>query len=439
MTRYVLSVTRFLGTFFFILFAFNLAKMRTEIRVETAIGAEMEPTVLPDGDTTWPTCPSTSAFARIVLSPFYERDRTLFFWYRSPYLAVLWRSTDDGESWRLVVDIPGPWSRIDQVAIVPQEIESSLTLYVKYWYHTVARDENRVARSTDGGITWDERTACDPNCIGVFATARLDTVFASRMEPYLITEPGRGILRSDDGGLTWQILWDHSAVWRVYVSPDFATDQLLFAATGSSHELPPAWLIVSTDGGNTWTGRDAGLGNNPLGGLAFSSAFSHDQTIFVYIGGTIFQSQNTGRYWQSNFTLNNDSIVDIAVSPDFAEDQTLFIMTQNDLIVSYDSGVNWHILIHDPVLYQQIVIGRRPLALPRSMKQDQEQGITLDLPQSTLSAWQFYLPLVGTTGVRYRPLSLFLTQTSFGGRTSYYNSDDGGLTWRCLHLPPIDD
>jgi hypothetical protein len=67
----------------------------------------------------------------------------------------------------------------------------------------------------------------------------------------------RGVLRSDDGGHTWQVSDAHlraTAVTALAVDPtDSASEQRLFAGTGSGE----VWRSV--DGGQHWSEVDRGL------------------------------------------------------------------------------------------------------------------------------------------------------------------------------------
>ena len=201
-----------------ILFAVSLA---------ASIGLDSVHAVSIGAETRLPSCPDTWHVGSIALSPV---DATLFFAY---YSSSVWRSTDAGVSWRLVYRPSGPTGGLESLTITPPSLLASPTLYLRHQYRTIAGPYFGLARSTDAGNSWQQRTTCSPNCWGVFPTNRPDTIFAARVEPAVLVEFGRGALRSDDGGLTWQVLWDASGVRSLFVSPAFADDQTVLAATWS--------------------------------------------------------------------------------------------------------------------------------------------------------------------------------------------------------------
>jgi hypothetical protein len=377
-----------------------------------------------------PACPTPSAYGEIILSPFYAEDRTFFFRYSQK--AFLWRTTDDGQRWERIYVAPQPSGRVTQVSIPPILSNANLWIYVVYAYDFPdPRTVKEIVRSTDGGITWQPRTSCDPNCISALATNRPETIFADRSEPYYVFEPGKGVLRSDDGGLTWEIQWDQASVWGIHVSPAFADDQTIFVRTWSWHEPPASWLIASTDGGSTWLSRDHGLDGSPVEQMEFSPGFNQDQTLFAVIGDSLFRSQDAGLTWQAIFSVNHSVITDMVISPHYLTDRSLFLATHEEVMVSYNAGHDWSILIRERFAYH-LTIGAGVNLASSSVA-----------PLRTLAgprlSRRLYVPLAGKIGLRPLPLTLFLSATPPGRLTMYYRSDDGGLTWNCLSLPPVDN
>ena len=57
---------------------------------------------------------------------------------------------------------------------------------------------------------------------------------------------------SDDGGMTWQMVWEETHAWNVAVSPDYDNDQTLWATLMSNSPMLGTAFILSHDGGETW-------------------------------------------------------------------------------------------------------------------------------------------------------------------------------------------
>ena len=72
---------------------------------------------------------------------------------------------------------------------------------------------------------------------------------------------------------------------------------------------------------------------------------------------------------------------------------------------------------------------RRPTYLPLLLKSPS---------QVATPRYRQYLPLVVQFGNLLRSMPLTLIGSDYHDyRFDYYRSDDGGLTWRCLNLPPL--
>ena len=385
------------------------------------------------GSSALPTCPESEYAHSIVPSPFFEQDRTVYFHPISgSYESKLWRSTNDGSSWQAVFQSLGPGG-FDTPAFVPLMNRSGLTVYLSYSFDNGGIAWSGVVRSTDSGDTWEDRSACDTyhghsypsDCIGPYATNQPNTIFAARFnDPQRL---GKGVVRSDDGGLTWQVMWEEGSVLEVHPSPAFRDDQVVFARPGGWYEPGPYALIASSDGGITWQRRDAGL-NGETVELVFSPGFASDHTLFVAESHTLFRSQDVGLNWQPIARIEGGfGIRDLDISPDYVNDLTLFLSIENALLVSYDDGTNWYAIVD---VHQPTLDVRRQLRSFTEQPTNRRAPISVPTP-GPASQNYLYLPLAGTIGVHPRPLSLFLSREF----DRFYRSDDGGLTWRCL-LPP---
>ena len=125
---------------------------------------------------------------------------------------------------------------------------------------------------------------------------------------------------------------DRGDITSFAVSPAFSTDQTLFAGVLT-------WdhgVLRSTDGGRTWQKVYGGLRGNSASWVVISPTFTSDKTLFAGKGnGGVFRSTNGGDSWKKAsegiFRFEDSGrfvLVDtLAISPFFDRDSTLFAGT----------------------------------------------------------------------------------------------------------------
>jgi photosystem II stability/assembly factor-like uncharacterized protein len=131
-----------------------------------------------------------------------------------------------------------------------------------------------------------------------------------------------------------------SLVYALAASPDFARDEIVFAARASG-------LVLSNDGGTSWRDAFASLELNAgltATAVSLSPDFAKDQLVFVGIPGGILCSKNGGATWQTSMTTTPPAFVSALVfSPNFNKDSTLFAGTMEDgVFLSTDRGDSWN-------------------------------------------------------------------------------------------------
>lgn len=188
-----------------------------------------------------------------------------------------------------------------------------------------------IIRSQDAGQTWA------PSFAGTeayeYSTAVHDFAFSPDFatDQTVFAATWGGLFRSADAGQTWaqvEALYNGppGAITDVAVAPDFAASGHLVAAGGYGG------LNVSEDGGQTWTGL-----NFSLGELTYSPDFAADQTIFGGRGDGFYRSTDRGLTWTG---VLSQSVTAVAVSPNFAADQTVWGGGQA-IYLSTDGGTTW--------------------------------------------------------------------------------------------------
>ena len=180
---------------------------------------------------------------------------------------------------------------------------------VHYCSDFVAAGLNTVLRSTDGGETWAmynegiedlwaSTVAFSPDW------AHDQTLFAAGYGP---------THRSTDGGASWQPLSSHlPPLYDLALSPNYGQDRTLFACYRESEPSavwPESGVVRSTDGGETWELASMGLPGtyDPWArSIALSPNFATDRTLFLAYRGTghqgpdqVFCSTDAGDTWVS--------------------------------------------------------------------------------------------------------------------------------------------
>jgi photosystem II stability/assembly factor-like uncharacterized protein len=214
----------------------------------------------------------------------------------------VYRSTDAGETWELVLPGEGPTTGAIDVAIDPADGRRVL---VATWDRDVldrrlAGVGSGVHLSEDGGDTWEEVSLpanVDPEDVG-----RIGVAFAlsKPLRAYAVVAndlsgEGVGLWRSDDGGRTWEktgapgrSLAQATYGWwfgRVWVDP--RDEERLFVGS--------VRLIESNDGGDTFTVHDArGPAGLPVTGQVIVSANEHSMAWDPTRPGRVFLGNDSG-------------------------------------------------------------------------------------------------------------------------------------------------
>lgn len=210
-----------------------------------------------DGDTwarLYPTPPLTESLgiSALALDPAWPVSPTLLLARNVPGgPSQVYRCTDGGQAWTTVFTTPaGP---INDLAALRAGDGPLVTF--------AASDRSQVWRSTDGGDTWAPAATGLPEGYDVFRIFGSPT-FAADHTLYLT---GFGpLVRSTDGGDTWAAV---DIPWvdiprQVVFSPQYASDTTLWVSyfwMEGHGEYPPNGVVRSTDGGATWELFNDGL------------------------------------------------------------------------------------------------------------------------------------------------------------------------------------
>ena len=236
-------------------------------------------------------------------------------------------------------------------------------------------------------------------------------------------------------------------------SPDYARDQTVFVTLSNRH------LYRSRDGGQTWAQLQGGL---PAGqyltlDLAISPDFGTDQTLFAggahreFWGEGVYRSTDGGDTWQPVWKdLTHLRVYDVALSPNYSADGTLLAYSRyqrirpwqggDSVFRSTDRGLSWTLVMTnsqaaDLPLPEQLLPAAR--AQPAIQYRKAGYGQSLERSLDGAKTWQ---PLVITgqpdfsiQAVQKSPtFSIDHTVYVLGG-TDLFRSTDGGQTWERWH------
>ena len=343
--------------------------------------------------------------------------------------GTLYRSSDEGNTWSEIQSLDG-------ISVFDTEFATDGTAFLG--------TQDSVRESTDGGLSWvtlnlgiganDQvfDVALDPSDSSIIWAGIAD---ASGSQPV-------NIMRSTDGGATWANRTPPLAapISGRGIAVDPGDSNTVIAVFGGDFGGGQVW--VTTDGGDSWTDRSAGLPDNPM------QAVVYDGNRLLVGGGQLFGSENVGLYQSTDlgatWTPLHDGtwpvlVVDaIAVDPNDA--QTILVAVDGSGVNrTTDGGATW-----------QIGIGGTGALAGRSLRF--RPGTSTDLFLGTSSLAVFRSTDSGNNFVQssngITELSLFSIDANslvpdelaeaFQGANNggVLSSTNGGTTWQIESAPP---
>ena len=206
----------------------------------------------------------------------------------------VWKTMNNGQTWRPVFDDKRVAS-MGTMAIAPSDTQ-------QVWLGTGEPHSRNsiepgagIYKSTDGGITWKlmglektqhiGRIAVDPRNPNVVWVAALGAAWKSN--------PERGLYKTTDGGTTWQLVkFISDKAGFVDVAIDPRNPDVVYAAAyerlRTPYSLksggPGSGLFKTTDGGKTWTEiTGSGFPTGPKGRIGLAIAASNPDVIYAMV------------------------------------------------------------------------------------------------------------------------------------------------------------
>ncbi len=217
---------------------------------------------------------------------------------------------------------------------------------------------------------------------------------------------------------------------------DPATPATLYAGTA----FDGGGVYKSTDGGETWTGKGAGLPGSGVYALAIDPAIPST----VYCGtqdGGVFKSTDGGKHWTGTYVgLDYGRIATLAIDP--AITSTLYAgaayaSTGGGVFKSTDGGETWTAM-NDGLTFPDVTA----LAIDRTNPRVLYAGTSAGVFKSTDGGghWVAVNDGLSSLGVHALAIDPFDPNTLYAGGFGVYKSTDGGGHWTAVNngLEPDD-
>jgi len=342
--------------------------------------------------------------------------------------GTLYRSSDGGNTWS---EVPA----LDGTSVFDIEFAPDGTTYIA--------TQDSVRKSTDSGLTWATLN------LGIGPNDQVFDVAIDPSDPSMLwvgvadaagSQPVNA-MRSTDGGATWTNRTPpHAPMSGRGIAVDPNDSNTVIAVFGGDFGGGEAW--VTTDGGDSWTDRSAGLPGNPL------NAVVYDGTRLLVGGGLLFGSQFVGLYESPDLgaTWNplHDGTWPILVVEDIAVDPSdaakIFVAIDGGGVNrTTDGGVTW-----------QLGIGGSQALAGRSIRFRPGNSLELFLGTSSLAVYHstnsgdtFAQSSEGISeldlfSIDANPLDPDEMAVAFQGQNNggVLSSADGGVTWQLESAPP---
>lgn len=230
----------------------------------------------------------------------------------------IFKSKDNGMTWKPVFDEKGTSLSIGDIAIAPSDPAI-------IWAGTGEANQRQssswgdgVYKSLDGGETWMFMGLKDTHHIGriVIHPQNPDIVYVAALGHQWGGNLERGLFRTTDGGMTWKkILYINEFTGIVDVAME-QNGRILYAA--AYQRLRKAWgfigggpnsaLYRSMDGGETWIKLSKGFPEGDVGRIGVDISLSHPHIVYAFIEhdekGGLYRSEDRGESWTWMNSLN---------------------------------------------------------------------------------------------------------------------------------------
>ncbi len=228
----------------------------------------------------------------------------------------VWKSDDSGQYWENITDGFLTTASIGALAVAPSD---GNVIYAGTGETTIRIDVTHgdgVYRSTDAGVTWQHMGLRETRHIGEIRVHPNDPdlVYVAALGHASKDNPERGLYRSKDGAVTWDLVLHVSdRAGAVDVSLDPNNPRILFATIWQARRTfwsidsggPDSGLWRSKDGGDTWEdiSHRPGMPEGVLGKIGVSVSPVQSGRVFAMVESTgrtrgLYRSDDMGETWE---------------------------------------------------------------------------------------------------------------------------------------------
>ncbi len=261
----------------------------------------------------------------LVVSPQYAEDHTLF---AGTEADGIYRSTDGGRSW-LPCGVGAGGATINCLWVSPNFGRDRLVL---------AGTSAGILRSTDGGNTWDVVYQDEELVLALAGTA--SAICAGTLE--------QGILRSSDGGQTWQVSNNGLAARAFLRMLTVAEQPALILAFG-----PQEGVVMSRDAGKSWQPVPGLEDRLPLNAMAAANQGTGKPPLLIVSTseGHILRSVDAGASWMASAV----GIPASALVFDRGGKRVWAATADGYLFASRNGGISWEGLPRAPFVGESVL------------------------------------------------------------------------------------
>lgn len=311
--------------------------------------------------------------------------------YVAPWTGGLFKSTNNGTTWKPIFDNQSARLTVGAVALAPSNPDIVWVGTGDAFTSRSSYAGDGVYKSTDAGKTWTHMGLDDSQHIARIAIdpANPDVVYVAAMGHLYSDNAERGVFKTTDSGRTWKkVLYINDKVGVIDLVMDPKNPSVLYAASYDEQRLP--WKFVdggpdsaiykTTDAGAHWTKLTKGLPRGRIGRIGLALYPKNPDIVYALIenanpraptkkevekaqrvgrprprpeiGGQVYRTMDAGASWtQMNPHSVNISekgpyyFSQIFVDPD---DYQHIFTTGVSLGNSTDGGRTWHDLKWPP-------------------------------------------------------------------------------------------